>query len=314
MALPTGPEAPTPGRAGISSRLSAARDGAAVGPVLARGLLRFAGRDRLSFLHRLSTQRLQGLAEGGVAHVAFLESRGRVVAEGLLAIRADDALLELEPQALEPLRAHLSRYVLRDDVRLEDLSAALRVVPALGPRGVELARPGAGDGRGWENPRRGAPALDLLAAAAEAEAVRASLVDAGATPLEEADLEALRVLAGVPRWGHDLDASRLPMEAALVATAVSFDKGCYLGQETVLRGTFRGQIQKGLVQLALPAGAGPGAPLAAGGQEVGVVTSAAETPVGRLGLGYLRRAHWREGERLATPAGEAVVRRVLVDS
>jgi folate-binding Fe-S cluster repair protein YgfZ len=102
------------------------------------------------------------------------------------------------------------------------------------------------------------------------------------------------------------------MEAAIVTSAISFDKGCYLGQEVVLRGTFRGQMQKGLVQLALPAGVGPGAVLRSGEKEVGVVTSAAETPEGWLGLGYLRRAHWQEGARLATTGGEAVVRRVLV--
>jgi folate-binding protein YgfZ len=146
-----------------------------------------------------------------------------------------------------------------------------------------------------------------------AAAFRAGLVAAGAMPLTTEDLEALRVLAGVPRFGADVDALRLPMEAALVATAVSFDKGCYLGQEVVARGTFRGQMQKGLVQLALPAAAAAGAKLCADGHEVGVVTSVAETPEGRLGLGYLRRAHWREGARLTIDGGEAVVRRVLVE-
>jgi folate-binding Fe-S cluster repair protein YgfZ len=81
----------------------------------------------------------------------------------------------------------------------------------------------------------------------------------------------------------------------------------------VLRATARGHLQRGLVQLALPPGAAAGTPLAAAGQEVGVVTSAADTPEGRVGLGYLRRAHWKEGERLATPAGEATVRKVLVE-
>ena len=102
------------------------------------------------------------------------------------------------------------------------------------------------------------------------------------------------------------------MEAALTRDAIHFQKGCYLGQEVVLRATVRGQIQKGLVLLDLPSGAGPGTPLTVGEKEVGRVTSAAETSQGRLGLGYLRRAHWREGERLGTPAGEAVVRRVMV--
>jgi folate-binding protein YgfZ len=110
-----------------------------------------------------------------------------------------------------------------------------------------------------------------------------------------------------------MDATRLPMEAGLTRAAISFTKGCYTGQEVVLRATARGHLQRGLVQLALPAGAGPGATLTVGGQEVGVVTSAAETPEGRIGLGYLRRAHWKEGERVATPAGEAIVRKVLVE-
>jgi len=202
--------------------------------------------------------------------------------------------------------------VIMDEVEIEDLSADWRVVPVMGPVGVELARGRAPAGRAWENPRRGAPALDVLVPAAEAEAFRAAMVAAGAVPLSPEDLETLRVLAGVARFGADLDAGRLVMEAALLDAAVSFEKGCYLGQEVVVRGTVRGQVQKGLVQLALPSGVGPGAPLLAGGKQVGVVTSAVETPEGRLGLGYLRRAHWREGERVTTTAGDAVVRRVLV--
>jgi folate-binding protein YgfZ len=138
------------------------------------------------------------------------------------------------------------------------------------------------------------------------------LLAAGAADLTAADLEALRIEEGVARFGADMDGERLPMEAALTRDAIHFQKGCYLGQEVVLRATVRGQIQKGLVQLELPAGAGPGTPLILGEKEVGRVTSAAETSQGRLGLGYLRRAHWREGERLTTPAGDAVVRRVVV--
>jgi folate-binding Fe-S cluster repair protein YgfZ len=105
------------------------------------------------------------------------------------------------------------------------------------------------------------------------------------------------------------------MEAGLTRAAISFTKGCYIGQEIVVRATVRGQLRRGLVQLELPAGAGPGTPLCAGpdGAEVGIVTSAAETPEGRIGLGHLRRAHWREGERLDARGGVAVVRRVLVE-
>jgi len=299
----------------LSDRLAAARGGAAVGPVLARGILKVTGKDRQDFLHRLSTQRVAGLAPGGAAYAAFLNVKGHVLAEGHVVLRADDVLLDVDPRAAEPLRLHLAKYVIMDDVELEDVSAAWRVVPTLGPAGVDLARRRApGGATAWENPRRGAPALDLLLPAADAEPFRAGCEAAGATPLSEEDLEVLRVMAGIPRFGADVDEGRLPMEAALIGSAVSFDKGCYLGQEVVLRGTFRGQIQRGLVQLALPAGAVPGAPLAtAAGQEVGVVTSAADTPEGRLGLGYLRRAHWKEGERVATTGGDAVVMKVLVE-
>lgn len=296
----------------LADRLAAAQSGAAVGPVLARGLLRLTGRQRLDFVHRLSTQSVKGLQPGGVAHVVFLDGKAHVLGDALLAAREGDVLLEVEPEVAEPLRAHLVRYVLRDDVKIEDLSAALRVVPVLGPEGVALARARAPQGAAFEHPRRGALALDLALPAAEAEALREALVAAGATPLGAEDLEVLRVLGGIPRQGADIDPARLVMEAALTASAVAFDKGCYLGQEIVLRGTFRGQIQRGLVQLTLPAGAGPGAVLRAGGEEVGAVTSAADTPEGRVGLGYLRRAHWNEGERLEVEGGEALVRRVLV--
>jgi folate-binding protein YgfZ len=258
-------------------------------------------------------ERLSRLVGNGREGLLYDAADPSALADAILALRADDALLDVEATAAEPLRAHLARYVVMDQVKLEDVSAAFRVVPALGPAGVELARSRAPSGAAaWENPRRGAPALDVLLPETEAAAFREGLAAAGATPLSEEDLEALRVAGGVARWGADVDASRLPMEAALVATAVSFDKGCYLGQEVVLRGTFRGHIQKGLVQLALPPSAAPGAPLTAGGQDVGVVTSAVETPDGRLGLGYVRRAHWAEGTRLAAAGGEAVVRRLLV--
>jgi folate-binding protein YgfZ len=296
----------------LADRLAAARTGAAVGPVLARGLLRLTGRQRLEFLHRLSTQSVNALKPGAVAHVAFLDAKAHVIGDAVLAVRADDLLLEVEPEVAEPLRAHLTRYVLRDDVKIEDLSAALRVVPVLGLAGVERGRALAPAGATFEHPRRGVPALDVVLPEGEAAAFREALVAAGAAPLFPEDLEAVRVLGGIPRQGADIDPARLVMEAALTASAVAFDKGCYLGQEIVLRGTFRGQIQRGLVQLSLPAGARPGSTLRAAGQDVGAVTSVAETPEGTVGLGYLRRAHWNEGERLEVEGGEAVVRRVLV--
>src|SRR5512142_2906987 len=154
----------------LSERLAQAQTGAAVGPVLTRGLLRVTGKDRQDYLHRMCTQRVNGLAPGASVHAAFLNVKGHVLAEGLLVLRQDDVLLDVHPASAEPLRAHLSRYVIMDEVEVEDVSAAWRIVPALGPGGAELARGRASAASAWENPRRGATALDVLQPASEAEA------------------------------------------------------------------------------------------------------------------------------------------------
>jgi folate-binding protein YgfZ len=295
----------------LAEKLAAARGAFAVGPVEARGILRAGGADRQGYLHRMCTQDLAGLRPGQSAYGAFLTAKGHLLGEGTVLVRPDEVLLDLAPAALAATRAHLEKFVIMDDVVFEDLSAALAALPVLGPEGVAIARER--DGPQAENRRRGAPAVDLYLPPAEADAARRELVSRGAVPLQAGDLEALRIEAGLARFGADMDGERLPMEAGLTRDAIHFGKGCYIGQEVVLRATVRGHIQKGLVQLVLPPAAGPGARLLAGGQEVGWVTSVAETSQGRLGLGYLRRAYWKEGERLGTAGGEAVVRRVVVE-
>jgi folate-binding protein YgfZ len=296
-----------------AAKLEAARARWAVGPVQRRGLLRAAGADAKDYLHRMSTQDVNGLAPGRSAHAAFLNAKGHLLGDGHLLVRDDGILVDLDPAAAPVVRAHLEKFVIMDDVALEDLSEALRVLPVLGPEAAARVGCRAAGAPRIENVRRGVPALDLVLAPEAAEALRTTFVAEGAADLGEDDLEALRILGGAARFGADMDASRLPMEAALTRTAIHFSKGCYIGQEVVLRATARGHLQRGLVQLALPPGAAAGTPLRAGGQEVGVVTSAADTPEGRIGLGYLRRAHWQVGAKVEAGGGEAVVRRVLVE-
>jgi folate-binding protein YgfZ len=299
-----------------AEKLRAAREGWAVGPVLAPAILRVTGKDAQDYLHRMTTQDLNRLAPGASAYAAVLNAKGHLLADAHVVVEADGVLLVLDARALAEARAHLEKFVIMDDVAFEDLSRSLRLVPMLGPAAaarLSASVAGAAGARRIANERRGAPAIDLLLPAAGAEPFRAAAVEQGATPLGEDDLEALRILGGFARFGADMDATRLPMEAGLTRAAISFTKGCYTGQEVVLRATARGHLQRGLVQLALPPGAGPGAPLAVNGQEVGVVTSAAETPEGRIGLGYLRRAQWKVGEKVKAGEGEAVVRRVIVE-
>jgi folate-binding protein YgfZ len=278
-----------------------------------RAVHRARGADALDYLHRMSTQDLAGLAPGGSALTTFLDARGHLLADAQVLAREDGVLLEMDPAAAPGAMAQLEKLVIADDVAFDDLSAGLRILPVVGPGAGERSAAAAPGVPAIQSRRRGLPAVDLLAPAGEAEALRATLLAAGAAPLEAEDLEALRILGGRPRWGAELDGSRLPMEAGLTREAISFSKGCYVGQEVVLRATARGRLQKGIVLLALPEGVSPGVKLLAGGQEVGWVTSAAEAPEGRVGLAYLRRAYWREGERLAAGGGEAVVKRVVVE-
>lgn len=296
--------------------LDAARGGLAVGPVQRRALLRATGKDARDYLHRMSTQVVNGLAPGRTTYAAFLTAKGHLLGEGHLLGLEDGVLLDLDPLALAQTRAPLEKFVIMDDVTFEDLSESHALVPVLGAgAAAALAASPVPAAFLHENGRRGAPGLDLVLPLAEAERARAGLLAAGASPLDEEALEVLRILGGFARFGTDMDVTRLPMEAALTRSAIAFDKGCYTGQEVVLRATQRGQIQRGLVQLDLPPGLSPGVKLLAGGAEVGVVTSAADTPEGRVGLGYLRRAHWTPGLRLSVAGaeGEVVVRRVLVE-
>jgi folate-binding protein YgfZ len=294
-------------------KLHAARAALAVGPVEAPAILRATGKDAKDYLHRVTTQDVNVLAPGGSAYGAVLNAKGHLLADLHLLAEPDAVLLVMDAGAVADARPHLEKFVIMDDVTFEDLSAALRVLPVLGLGAAAALEARAAGLARLEDARRGAPCTDVLVPAAEAGALRAALVAAGGADLSAEDLEAIRILGGLARFGADMDLSRLPMEAGLTRAAISFTKGCYTGQEVVLRATARGHLQRGLVQLELPSGAGPGTPLAANGQEVGVVTSAADTPEGRVGLGYLRRAHWKVGERVQAGGADAVVRRVVVE-
>jgi folate-binding protein YgfZ len=285
---------------------------AAFGPLLRRGLLRLTGKHRASFLHRIATQRLGKLEPGESAYTCFLDVKAHVVAEGTALARGDDFVLDVAAEAAEPLAVYLRKYIVMDDVKVHPLGDDARVLPVFGARASAAAQEAAGSAPSFNTIRHGAPARDFILGPEDSERVRAALRAAGAVELDDADLEALRVMAGVPRWGAEIDGARLVLETGIVRDSVAFDKGCYIGQEVVARGTFRGQVQRGLVQLQVPAATTAPAPLSADGQEVGLVTSVVDTPDGRLALGYLRRAWWNEGQRLATPGGEAVVRRALV--
>jgi tRNA-modifying protein YgfZ len=147
----------------------------------------------------------------------------------------------------------------------------------------------------------------VLCAAEDADAVRAALTDAGAVPVDEAAVDVLRVERGRPRYGVDIDDGTMPEEAGLVERAVSFTKGCYVGQETVARLHWRGKPNRHLRGLRLSAPVPAGTPLVLGEREVGTITSPVVSPEhGPIALALVRREA-EPGAVLAAGDAEATV-------
>src|SRR4051812_45786364 len=228
----------------------------------------------------------------------------------------DELLLSCERVALQPLFNMIRRYKLGSDVELHKRTLEMGELSLIGPgaRGVAGA---AGLGpEEHDNVRAelaGHPVVlvaadlgvDVFCAAAATSAVRGALLAAGATEVSEAAAELVRVESGRPRYGADLDDSVIPQEAGLNERAVSFTKGCSVGQETVARLYYRGKPNRRLRGLKLSAPVEPGTPLRLGEKEVGRVTSVAVSPVhGPIGLALVRRQP-QPGSMLAAGAGEA---------
>jgi folate-binding protein YgfZ len=155
--------------------------------------------------------------------------------------------------------------------------------------------------------RGGAPGFDLRLPRASAAAVTAALTASGIADAPWALLEASRVEAGIPRWGAELGASVLPNEALLERDAISYTKGCYIGQETVARIRTYGHVNRLLVRLALPEGTdvSPGDEVTAGGGAIGAVTSVARDT--GAALAFVKRDHARDGETVQVSSHPASV-------
>jgi folate-binding protein YgfZ len=207
-------------------------------------------------------------------------------------------LLDLEAAVTETVREHLDTFVITEDVTVEDVSASLSQVGLYGPkaadvlagvrtRGIELRHvlPG-GD--------IGVDGVELIIAAAEQAALLHALEAAGAMRISLDTADVTRIEAGIPRFLVDMDTSTIPLEAGIEDRAISLTKGCYVGQEVIIRVLHRGggRVAKKLVRLTVDApDAGPGDLVFAGAREVGRITSAVDSPKfgARLALAYIHR-------------------------
>jgi aminomethyltransferase len=304
----------SPGGAGITKR-----------PV--RSLLQVTGDDRLAFLQGMLSNDLLSLKPGEGCRAAALNSTGHILADIEVHIAQSFVLLETDPRCASRLRETLERYVIMEDVEIADISTDWRKItlvgdgaramldrafPAVGGQALAL-RSGTylGDGPGFARAMHHAPvpAFDLWLPADLSGAAVRGLIAAGADPFGRQVSEILRVEAGIAAWGSELDESVLLPEAN-IGEAVSYSKGCYVGQEIVARIRSRGHTNRILKGLLFAAGAE--APAAGAvlhlpeggsdpGREVGRVTSVVYSPRlgGPVGLAYLRRELSAAGSRVA---------------
>jgi folate-binding protein YgfZ len=217
----------------------------------------------------------------------------------VLRVSAEEILLEVEEVAREAVVRHLTTYSIGREVAVADRSEELAVLSLIGPRSAELAgtAPLPEDAceatavAGVEVVAAGsAEGVDLIVASSERERLRAALLEAGAVEVSAAAAEILRIEDGRPRFGAEMGSETMPAEAGIVEQAVSFTKGCYIGQETVARLHYKGKPNRHLRGLRLSAPAAPGAPVRLGEKEVGRLGSAGVSPaLGAIGLAILRR-------------------------
>ena len=276
-------------------------DGVALVDRSERGKLALTGAEAKAFLHGQVTNDIEGLEPGSGCYAAFLTHKGKMLGDLRVLDTGDELLLDCERVALQELFTMIRRYKLGRDVELHKRTLERGLLSLIGP-GARAAA-GAPDLPATEHAHRaadlaGAPVLlvatdlgvDVLCDSADTERIAAGLTAAGALPVAESEADVRRVETGRPRYGVDLDDSVIPQEAGLNERAVSFTKGCYVGQETVARLFYRGKPNRHLRGLRLSAPAASGTPLRLGEREVGRLGSVASSPVhGPIALALVRR-------------------------
>jgi folate-binding protein YgfZ len=265
-----------------------------------RGKLLVSGPDAAEYLQGQLTNDVEALEVGDGQYAALLDRKGHMQADmRVLRPAAEEIWIDTEPEAIAAARRHLEMYSIGREVEVADVSGERAILSLIGPRSAEIAGTAplpeyaceASSLAGTEVLATGTRwGIDLIVAAGEAGRLRESLLAGGAVEVSPEAVEILRVESGVPRFGAEMGTATMPAEAGIVEDAVSFTKGCYIGQETVARLHYKGRPNRHLRGLRLSAPAEPGAALLLGEKEVGRLGGATVSPaLGPLGLAILRR-------------------------
>jgi folate-binding protein YgfZ len=302
---------------------------------LDRGRIVLSGPDRASFLQGLLTNDVGGLKAGEGRYSAYLTPQGRMITDLYVYEIGDVMLVALPLATKDAVLARLDQFIFSEDVQLGDVTAAFSTVAIIGPAaatvvaGIVGADAGAlasfaehasvrvqFDGTPAIVTRvvdTGEPGFDVYVEPPHLDALVHALKHAGIEPIDAATADVLRIEAGLPVFGRDMDETTIPLEAGIEQRAISFTKGCYVGQEVIIRVLHRGhgRVAKRLVGLTVDGDAVPseGASIAGNGNEIGTVTSSAWSPAldKPIALGYVHRDFTAPGTEVEIAGTRAIV-------
>jgi len=263
------------------------------------------GHDRTSFLNNFCSNDVTRLELGETCEAFLTDVKGKVVAQPLVICRPHDLLLVTVPHQAQPIITHLNRYILREDVHLEDTTLRRSfMVATFDPSSADLPQGALATKCNWFS------STPTFLIERPAEVPSTSLIEqlSGKGRLcQTAAPEAIRIEAGLPRFGIDFDQSNFPQEIGRDQQAISFTKGCYLGQETVARIDAMGHVNQQIAGLQFDENRLPtvGTLLSCAGNTVGKLTSVAYSPglQAPIALSMIRRGHHEVGKKLDSPFG-----------
>jgi len=258
-----------------------------------RGKLRLTGTEAADYLHGQVTNDVESLAPGTGCYATLLTHKGQIVADMRILRGEDFVWIDCEPRSVPAIVRNAEMYSIGRDVQVADVGGDRAILSLIGPEAramLDVAPPG--EEHAWVEGEHGMYVatdlgVDVICSAVEADGVRAGL---GVEEVSEEAAECVRVESGRPRLGYEIAGGVIPQEAGLNKRAVNFDKGCYVGQETVARLYYKGKPNRHLRGLRLSQPAAQGDEVAAGERIVGRIGTFAESPsFGPIALAILRR-------------------------
>ncbi|MGC1398623.1 YgfZ/GcvT domain-containing protein [Candidatus Binatus sp.] len=284
-----------------------------------RIVVRVTGDDRASFFHGMCTADVKGARFGSILPALFLTEHAHVIADAFIWVTPAALLLDIDADAWTRTRAHLEKLLVADDVEFED-AADLAVIDVEGPAALDATAKSprtpwsfieAGSSLVGNLPRYGGSAVSVIAPRDSIDSTIAAIL-AKVPHSRRSDLamlETIRIENGIARVGVDTTDKTIALEARL-NRSISFNKGCYLGQETIERATARGGLKKRMFGLKFNTADVPnaGAVLSLDGKEVGRVSSSVRSPrFGAIGLAILHHSAWTLGIELKVGEGGGAI-------